>query len=158
MNINDLGFLSQRQRALHLRCSLITDGLACVVTRAVIVLDGFEEVFPEPETSWAASDPVPVPGETTTAVGDQPAPVTFTCRVLVDKPLEGLMLNNDVISLTDKIETQHTVTTDATLELEDSLLVTYTDGRTINLRVVERLSQHPEYATGNHYVCIVGGS
>lgn len=58
------------------------------------------------------------------------------CNVLLSKPVEGIQIS-DFISLSDKIETEYRVITDAELEQREYLVVTYPDDKKMTLRITE---------------------
>src|SRR5690606_26250004 len=59
-----------------------------------------------------------------------------SCKVLLSKPMEGLQIS-DFISLSDKIETEYRVITDAYLEEQQHLLVTFPDDKNVTLRITQ---------------------
>lgn len=138
----DYGKLSQEHRLCFLENALTLYGVDCSVVRAVALDTEYQEVMPESETVYPED------------LGLTPT-VVATCKVLVNRPIDGLLMSNDVISLSDKVETQFTITTTQLLELEDQLTLTYPDARTIRMRVMERISQHPFTTIGFVYRCLV---
>ena len=65
-------------------------------------------------------------------------------KVLLSKPVDGLLLDNDFISYADKVETQYSITCKDCLKREDRLDITFPDGRLMSLRIIEPpKSMHP---------------
>lgn len=62
---------------------------------------------------------------------------SISTRVLLSKPVEGLLLDHDFISYADKIETQYSVTCKERFKREDRLDLTWPDGRLMSLRIIE---------------------
>lgn len=82
-----------------------------------------------------------------------------SCKVLLDQPITGLAaaVQNEegVISLSDKVETEHTVTTDAKLQVGWELRLMYPDGKTLNLRVTACLGYHAHSTVAFTFRCVV---
>jgi hypothetical protein len=137
----DYGKLVQRHRALMIQNALNLYGLNAVVTRSEPFYNGNEQILSEPETIF--------PHE------EGRKDFQFNCKLLIDQPMEGLLFDSDVISLSDKLETQYVMTTNVDLELEDNVKVTFPDAKVVNLRIVERVSRHPFTTVGGKYVGVV---
>lgn len=66
-------------------------------------------------------------------------PPSIPTQVLLSSPVQGLVINANAISYADKIETQYQVTSKFVFGYEDRIDISFPNGKSMSLRVVELL-------------------
>lgn len=120
MPLYDYGQQSQAHLQMILQSALNIFGLPAQVFSPETFANGYAEVYPE------------------FTEGNEP---TGTCKILLGQPTSGLQLS-DFISLSDKVQTTMIVTTNYQLSPNQQLVVTFPDGKTLNLRIMSALTSH----------------
>lgn len=111
----DLGRMAAPSLALRLRNGLTVHGLRAEIYDVVIFDNDFAVEFPEFE--------------------DETEPID-TCKVLIGKPVEGIVVADDFISLSDKLEQQQVITTYKVLQPNQIIRVLFRDGKRIRFRII----------------------
>lgn len=120
----DYGKLSQASQAhlkLMLGAGLKIYGLNAEVFKAQTFNNPYKTIYPEKIENTTPS---------------------FSCKVLIRQSFEGLNISNDFISLTDKVETEFTLVSDAKLEVHQILHIRFPDNRLVQIRITAALSTH----------------
>ena len=139
--VYDIEYRSRHHRRMMVNRFLLVRGVAATVTRALEVLNGYEDAMPEPEIGYPAEF--------------QQTPDSFQCLVIVDTPLTGVETGNEYQSLTDKIDQEIMITSNGDLRYNDIVSLTDPDGKKLNLRVLEVVEKYAYSETGYKFSCIV---
>jgi hypothetical protein len=131
--IFDWNALSNPHYAMVIGMALIDHGLDCQIFNLTIDQNEYSEM--QPEETYTSS----------------PA---GTCKILLSEEMKGLQMS-DFISLSDKVVTTWHVTTTTVLTIDQLLLVTYPDGKTLNLRITENLTTHVGSTSLVSYLAVV---
>jgi hypothetical protein len=129
----DYGRQSHQHREMIILQMLTLWGLTAQIFAPVVFNNDYDIIAPE--------------------VTEAPVPIGTT-EVLLSQPTKGFRLS-DFISLADKVEDYINVTSLVSLPLESQLWVTFPDNKTMNLRIIEALVQHPLSTIGYNYKAVV---